>query len=74
MVCGGGFLEDFEGVIVGNGINDYIDYFCVLDVLKGDYLVEVLVYVLSMSVDFYFEENEFLIEWFYCIWLGEILL
>ncbi len=73
VVCGGGSPEDFEGAIAGNGINGYTDYFCVLDVPKGDYLVEVLAYVSSMSVDFYFEENEPLTEWFYRTRPGEIL-
>ncbi|AIE76237.1 hypothetical protein [Synechocystis sp. PCC 6714] len=73
FVCGGGSPEDFEGAISGNGINGYTDYFHILEIPPGDYLVEVLAYVSSMSVDFYFEENESLTEWFYQTRPGETL-
>jgi hypothetical protein len=64
VVCGGGATEDFEGALSGKGYSGFTDYFDVVEVPPGEYLVEVYAFVSSMTVDFYFEDDEPLEEWF----------
>lgn len=65
ILCGGGAAEDFEGAIEGSGIQGYDDYFEAIEIPPGDYLLEVYAYVSSMTVDFYFGEDDPLEEWFH---------
>jgi hypothetical protein len=75
LVCGGGSSEDWLGAMGGEGLQGYRDYFQTIDIPAGDYLVEVLAYVSSMSVDFHWEaENgDALADWFYQTRPGEVL-
>lgn len=65
VLCGGGEEDFMEAALSGEGFNGYKDYFQIIDVEPGKYLVEILAYVSSMTVDFYFEEGEPLDEWFH---------
>lgn len=64
VLCGGGEEDFLEAAISGKGYNGYKDYFQIIEVPPGEYLVEVYAYVSSMTVDFYFDEGEPLDEWF----------
>ena len=65
IFCGGGDESDIEGAISGKGLSNYKDYFESISVPPGEYIVEIYAYVSSMSVDFYFEDDEPLEEWFH---------
>ncbi len=64
ILCGGGDVDGIENAIAGDGYDGYTEYFKLIDVPAGEYLVEIYAYVSSMTVDFYFEEDEPLEDWF----------
>ncbi len=63
ILCGGGEADFTRGAMTGKGVNGYTSYFTTIDVPPGNYLLEVYAYVSSMTVDFYFEDDEPLEEW-----------
>ncbi|MCI0490873.1 MAG: hypothetical protein L0229_30135 [Blastocatellia bacterium] len=65
IFCGGGDEGDIEGAISGEGLDGYDEYFASVSVPPREYLVEIYAYVSSMNVDFYFEDDEPLEEWFH---------
>jgi hypothetical protein len=71
VVCGGGDSADFERAISGEPPDPHFECFQMIDIPSGEYLVELYAYISSMTVDFYFDENnhdfrkdEPLIDWF----------
>jgi hypothetical protein len=64
ILCGGGDPGEFEHAVSGEPPEKHYQIFQVIEVPPGEYLVEVYAYVSSMTVDFYFEEDESLETWF----------
>jgi hypothetical protein len=64
ILCGGGDPGEFEHAVSGEPPEEHYQIFQVIEVPPGEYLVEVYAYVSSMTVDFYFEENEPPEAWF----------
>lgn len=65
VLCGGGEEDWMEAALSGKGVDGFKDYFQIIKVPPGEYLIEIYAYVSSMTVDFYFEEGEPLEEWFH---------